>query len=139
MVGFEIEVRTNGGRRKELFGELSLKELVEEALKRSSKGEEEARRFWEGFEVSEEFGRELLKLLLEEATKSLKGEGYSFFLEKWEGEVKVVCRKAVEGGEVLLKKGYPLTLYRALNANGAKGILKILETMVESLERLRLQ
>jgi hypothetical protein len=62
VVGFEIEVRTNGGRRKELFGELSLKELVEEALKRSSKGEEEARRFWEGFEVSSSLRRQLKAL-----------------------------------------------------------------------------
>lgn len=127
----EIQVRWDGGQRLKLSEAISVEELVSKLFEKYG---EERESFFKCEEVSEKFGRELLYNLLKRASALLPG--YSFYFEEEGDELKIVCTSRRGKSEVIAKKGYPKTVFRALNAHGARGILSALDSVLEKIEGL---
>ncbi|WP_456419964.1 hypothetical protein [Thermovibrio sp.] len=126
----EVQVRWDGGRKIKLSEAVQVEEV---ASKLFEKYGEEKENFFKCEEVSEEFGRELLHGLLNRASALLPG--YRFYFEEEGEELKIVCTSHKGRFEVIAKKGYPKTVFRALNAHGVRGILTALDSVLEKVER----
>ncbi|MEO2066250.1 MAG: hypothetical protein ABGX17_07115 [Desulfurobacteriaceae bacterium] len=128
---FELEVMTDGGRKINLSDLISVEEIASTVLR--SFPEDYRDRFFEEDEVPEDFGRELLLLLLKEASNLVSN--CSFSLQERGEILEIVCKVRKRDVVVIAKKSYPATLVKAMNLNGANGLLKVLESMVLKIDK----